>query len=260
MEKSANLVRGTDTFTLLDLLRKVAEHKGLKITESASEAYSEPIKVYELDSELLAVLDKVGIRRQPRPDTDRVFTLADENPQQKFPGWAPSNYWNFKLPDPGASDPRDREGSPRQITLSVGFGVNMQKRGIVLSPLAPGSFVSPCDSLPNFRMFKALAEADSEAPAIAKELAASDGNITVSWTELGLGGIRRLISLFSEFTHGNEEVDKLARRMEVFDPEPYVQYQQPGEERYVAEPAQPRLFAAWQAQLDEYRAKLIVRS
>lgn len=253
-----SLEAGKDAYTLLDLLRKAAEYKGLKLMEGAFEAYCEPIKTYELDSKALAVLEKVGIRRQLRPDSDRVFTLVDENSQEHNSVYQPSNYWNFKLPDPEAPDPRDREGNPRRIMLSTGLSLNQTKRGIVLSPLAHGSFLSPCDRLPNFRMFKALAESDPEAPAVAKELAASDGSTVVSWTELGLGGIRRLISLFSEFIHGNEEVDKLARRMEIFNPEPYVRYQQPGDELYVAEPAQPRLFAAWQAQLEEYRTKLRV--
>lgn len=252
MKTALDLTAGVDSFTLLDLLRKAAAHKGLKLQEGASKAYSEPIKAHELDDKLLAALAERNIKRQDRPDCrNEIFTLVDENPQEKAPGWSPSNYWNFKLLE------GDKRKFDLRVTLSVGFGLNLEKRGIVLVPQVHGSLISAADSLPNFRMFKALVESDADAPAIAKELAASDGSIAVSWTELGLGGIRKLSHLFSEFAAWNETVAQLGRNGEVFNPAPNPRYQQPGDELFIAEPAQPKVVQAWRTQLNEYRAHLV---
>lgn len=242
-----------DSFTLLGLLRKALAHKGLKLQEGSDKAYSKPIKTYELTEKLLTLLSKKGIRQQDRPDcNNKIFTLVDENPQKVISGWAPSNYWNFKLVKEGASE------FDLHISLSVGLEINKEKRGIVFWPQTHSSFLSPCDLLPNFRMFKTLAESDENAPAVAKELAASDGNLVVAWTDLGLGGIHNISDLFMEFSRGNKTVMELGRREKIFNPIPFPEHQKPGDELFIAEPAQPKIFQKWKAQLDEYRAKLIV--
>ena len=252
MKTTLDLTAGVDTFTLLDLLRKVAVHKGLKLHGGVSKAYSEPIKMYALDGKLLAVLAERNIKRQDRPDCrNEIFTLVDENPQEKIPGWASSNYWNFKLLE------GDKSKFDLRVTLSVGFGLNLEKRGVVLVPQAHGSYVSAADSLPNFHMFKALVESDADAPEVARELATSNGTIVVTWTELGLGGIRKLSHLFSEFTARNETVAQLGGNGEVFNPAPHPRYQQPGDELFVVEPAQPKVIQLWRVQLNEYRAHLV---
>ena len=252
MKTTLNLTANVDSFTLLDLLRKAAVHKGLRLHEGASKAYSEPIKVYTLDNKLLAMLAERNIKQQDRPDCrNEIFTLVDENPQEKVSGWSPSNYWNFK-PLEG-----DKSKFDLRVTLSVGFGLNLEKRGVMFVPQAHGSYVSAADSLPNFRMFKALVESDTDANAVAKELSVSDGTIVVTWTELGLGGIRKLSHLFSEFAGRNETVAQLGRNGEVFNPAPNPRYQQPGDELFVAEPVQPKVIQAWRTQLNEYRADLV---
>jgi len=253
METVLNLVPGVDSFTLPDLLRLVATHKGLRLYEGASRAYSEPIKEYQLDSRLLAILDERKIRRQDRPDChNEIFTLVDENWQEKVPGYKPSSFWNFKRLE-------DKSGFDLRVTLSVDFCLNIEKRGIVFVPQARGSFVSAADSLPNFRMFKALTESDKDAPAIAKELAASDGNIVVLWTDIGLGGIRKLSHLFTEFACGNKAIEDLSwRKEDVFDPQPSSRFRKSEDELFIAESAQPKVFMAWRGQLDKYRGSLAV--
>lgn len=252
MKATTVLTMGENALTLLDLLRRAATHKGLKLHEGASKAYSEPIKEYALDEKLLAILADRGIKRQDRPDCrNEIFTLVDNNPQEKVPGGSPSNYWNFEFLE------GDKRTFDLRMTLSVGFGINFEKRGVVLVPQAHGSFLSAADRLPNFRMFKALVENDNDVPAVAKELAASDGTIVVTWTELGLGGIRRLADLFTEFVARNETVARLGRNGEVFDPAPNPRYQQPGDELFIPEPAQPKIVELWRAQLNEYRSPLV---
>ncbi|MFH1171646.1 MAG: hypothetical protein V1778_03850 [bacterium] len=252
MKAAPILAMGVDVFTYLDLLRKAAAHKGLKLHEGGSEAYSEPMKEYALGKRVLDALARRGIKQQARPDCrDEIFTLVDENPQRMVPGWKPSNYWNFKLLEDG------ERGFDLRVTLCVGLGINFERRGIVLIPRALGTFLSPTDPLPNFRMFKALVETGNDAPAVAKELAMSDGTVVVSWTELGLGGLRQFADLFAEFAGRNEQVTRLGSNGEIFEPVPLPHYRQPGDELFVTEPAQPKLFEAWRAQLEEYRTHLV---
>ena len=253
MKTQSVLKQCVDSFTLLDLVRRVATHKGLRVEEGASKAYSQPIHAYALDDRRLALLAERGITQEERPDCHgQIFTLVDRNPQEEVPGWAVSNYWNFKLLH------ADNRRHDLRISLSVGFQVSHGQRGIILSPRAHGPFLSPCDRLPNFRMFKALVESDGTAAPVAQELAASEGTIVVTWTELGLGGIRKLTDLFAEFMVRNEEIKRIADRGDVFTPAPYLHNQQPGDALFIVEPAQPRVFSMWRAQLETYRASLVV--
>lgn len=253
MKMKTSLVVGKDCFTLLGLLAKAATYKGLKLLEGSSEAYSEPVKTYVLNDKLLALLAERGIKRQARSDCNHeIFTLVDENPQEKVPGWAPGNYWNFR-PLEGGSDKFNLK-----IELCVGFTVNSRERGIGLVPMAHSPFLSPADYLPNFRMFKTLVENDEDVLAVAKEIASSDGTVQVTWTDLGVGGIRTLEVLFGEFAGDNEKVRSIALRQEVFDPMPYPRHQKPGDKLFVVETAQPRVFQAWQDQLKEYISHLAI--
>lgn len=252
MKPSPAKTAGIDALTLLGLLKLAAAYKGLNLREGASNAQSEPIKGYILDERLLATLSDRGINQRARPDCmGRIFTLVDENPQEKVSGYAPSNGWNFKLLE--GDEPR----FDLRVELNVGFGVNVEKRGVVFMPWATGSYASPADRLPNYRMFKALVENDDDAPAVAKELAASDGSIIVTWTELGLGGIRRLADLFAEFAARNEVVVRLGRAGGVFNPAPFSRLQQPGNALFIPEPAQPTIVESWREQLNAYRASLV---
>ena len=240
MEETTFLTMGVDSLTLLDLLRRAAIYKGLKLLENASRACSEPIKEYTLDDNLLVVLAKHGIRQHARPDCNHeILTLEDENDQEEILGWVPSNYWNFKL------FKGDKCKFDLQVTLSVDFGINFEKSGVMLIPRAHGSYVSAADELPNFRMFKALVESDDNAPVVVKELAVSDGSIVITWAELGLSGIRRLSDLFLEFAGGNQIIFRLGKNGEVFNPVPNPHYQRPSDELFITESAQPKIVQAW---------------
>lgn len=237
--------------TKLELFQKAAMHRSLELEEGTSEAYSKPIRVYILEKRLLAILKEQGIKQQDRPDCqNEILTLVDKNPQEKIPGYTSSNYWNFKLLE------GDEHRFDLCVSLSISFSI--EKRGVVFWPQAHGPFLSAADRLPNFRMFKALVESDDEASAIAKELVASDGNIVVTWTDLGLDGIRRLSDLFDEFAGGNDEIMRLGRNQEVLNPVPYPRHQQPGDRLFVTEPAQSKIIQAWQEQLKKYSACLIM--
>jgi hypothetical protein len=197
------------------------------------------------DVDIFTLLDLL----HARPDCE-IFPLMDENLHEKLPGSAPSNFWNFKLPE--------GEGHEFDLRVSLKAGFTINANGIILWPRVHGSFLSATDRLPNFRMFKTLVESDKDAPVVAKELAASDGNIVVIWADLGLDGIRRITDLFSEFAGQNEAIMRLDRSQEVFDPNPNPLHQQPGDKLFVSGPAQPRVIQVWRTQLNEHRACLVV--
>lgn len=252
--ESLGIKKGEDIITLLDLIRKVALSKGLTLREGCEKAYSEPIAFYTLDKKLLDLLKEKGIGRQDRPDcNNEIITLVDNNYQEKISGWSPSNYWNFKI--------TEQKTFELKIALSIGFALNIEKRGIVLLPRASGNFLSPADHLPNFRMFKALVEGLGCCTRVAHEIAESDdGKTVVTWTDIGLGGIRRISDLFGEFVGRNVVVKDIAKRQEVFvpSPHPHSQMKNPGDEQFVTEPAQPKFFAVWRKQLENYRSSLVV--
>ncbi|MFA6587668.1 MAG: hypothetical protein WCT08_01225 [Patescibacteria group bacterium] len=244
-----DLREGIETFTAKALYQKVATLKGLQLSTDPTQSL--PMKEYELDDPLLAVIEAGGIKRQPRPDCrDETFTLLDQNPKSAWS--ASSNYWNFKFRE-------DKAGVfDLQISPSVKLCIDTRKRGIILTPQAHGTFLSPANNLTIFRMFKILTEHDAEAPALAKELAASDGEIVVTWTELGLGGIRKASDLFREFSGNKDALWGLNTHQRIFQPDPSPFNQKDEEELFVIEPAQPKLFNLWQAQLEKYRASLVL--
>lgn len=250
METILDLRPGVDWFTLWQLFQKAAKHKGLKLP--AQSTVCQPIKSYELNDDLLKILAKRNIRRQVRPDVNHpMLTLVDENSQQPCSGFLPSNYWNFKWDD-------KKKKLCLEIKLYIELIFDERQRAVVLLPKTMASLLSPIDHWPNFRMFQALVEADEKPPAIAKEIAdTKTGQLLVTFTDLGLGGIRSLLDLFLlEFAYKNKTVVDLAQAYPVFDPHPLHRYREQTGRVLIAEPAQPKIFQAWETQLKELRRKL----
>jgi len=249
------LVVGQEALTESDLLQKAIAFKGLEFGYLYSDrpgASSKPIKEYVLDNRLLAVLASLGIRQQLRPDCyNEIFTLVDNNPQENNSDFLPSNWWNFRLVE-GQKSKFDL-----RISLCASCFIHFKKCGIVLWPTANGCYVSAGDRLPNRRMFEILVESDESAPPIAKELASSDGEILVTWADLGLTGIRAVNSLFAEFSNGRALIEQLALSDRLFNPSPYLSYWQKVQ-WFVTEPAQPKLLQVWKEQLDGYRSSLSI--
>lgn len=254
MGTQALLKSGVESLTLTELFRKASKKKGLEFCEGVHQPQTRPFKTYQLNSALLAYLTKRGITNHGRPDCNyETFTLVDDNPQLLSPGYVPSNYWNFKEVEgkKGVFDLR--------ISLYFELHLGTEERGIIFMPMASGTFVSAGSHLPNFRMFKALVEQDTSAPGVAREVAKSQGHIVLPWTQLGLGGIRSLRSLFDEFAKGRQSVIDLGTDSRVLNPTPFSRYQnqKSGDEVFITEPAQPKLFESWRTQMKAYRAALV---
>lgn len=252
MHATGSFQRPEGHITAIDLLRKAAEAKGAKLLEGANRAYTEPLATIIVDDDIAQKLEAAGIKRQPRPDgRGTIFTLVDIGPQHHTPGWSPSNFWNVLRDDP--SQPFDM-----RFELSAALNINEAERGIVFSPLVHCKGVSASDPLPRLRMFKALSECIDEAPTIVRELAASEVIVVLHWTDLGLGGIRSVSTLFNEFCGKNNKLKEFASRERLFQPDPYPPHGQPADELYVAEPFQPALFKTWREQLHGFSAQIAV--
>ncbi|MBI4029987.1 hypothetical protein HY373_02285 [Candidatus Berkelbacteria bacterium] len=254
MERTIELVMKARVFNLSDLIWAAAVYKGISdnLQGWLSHTYHWPVKEYTLDARLLAILAERGIRQQDC--FNDIFTLVDENFQERIQGRAMSfsGYWNFGLlEDQGEFDLR--------VRLSVEFEIGFKNCGIAFVPEAQGSYPSSPNRLSHFWMFKALIESDNnDVPDVAKELAASNGSIVVTWAELGLDGIRSVVDLFQEFAGEEEAVVNLGRNKKVFNPYPLPLYQLYGDRLFIPKPTQPEIFRVWRAQLNEYRDRLVV--
>lgn len=250
-EPTNDFVAGKELFTLRALLDKAAELKGIKVLSvSHSGATTESIAELAPDDAMLRHLRKQGILYE---ENDSMCYLRDTNPQPPPPhGFASSDGWSFKRKEGGG-------GFDFALKLHVGMRQVAVERGILLWPVVYGTCASACDSLPNHRLFKALVEGPgATVPDVARELAQSEGIISVTWTELGLGGLRSIRALFDEFIQRKQELWELGLTHKVFDPKPLQTFEKPDHDPFLIESAQPRLFRLWKSQVDAYRSRLAV--
>ena len=225
-----------------ELVERAAGLIELTLLAEPARYQTEPIVTYRLDVGILVKLEQLGIRREPR--TDGTFTLVDQNPYAKpDDGFARSNYCNFKV------------GEDEEVDLTVKLfamaEVSLENRGVVFRPRVCASLVSASDQPPNSNFFRALIELDHRAPDVARCLA-RDGKYVVSFSALGLGGLRSLHALLLEFAGGNDAVKGLGYAG-ILEPSPEPLK---GRTTFVAETAHPRIFQAWAHQHATYVASL----
>ena len=223
--------------TRLEIISKAATFKSLTATSDRSE----PIITCLLDEETVSILSERGLNRDLRGDGITTFSIADLE-----------GYWNFRT-----------DKDKMEITLLVDFYVEERKRGVVFFPITSDAHVWGGKYKPSqFQMFKLLAEIHPEAPAVVHELARSNGSLIVTWTELGLGGIRQLPSLFAEFYGDNKFIRQLANSdMSPFNPVPYPSEsweQALNDKSFVTEPSQPEIMEGWRKQLEEFCRNLSI--
>jgi len=242
MENSDILIPGQNCFTRDQLYVLAGNRMGLEVRAEGCRALSFPIKTYEIDLDLIEKLKSFGIEARAEEDGLVLVDTLHLHPRK---------HWRF------AKDFRSNEPDFR-VKLLAELGFSMQHRGVIFRPQVFSTKISPSNYEPHFRLFRALTELDQKAPRVARELAASDGKYVVLLTEIHLGGTRNLRALFDEFADGNEAIMNLGREKQVFDPDPYRRGMDISSELFVTEPAQPKLFTAWQEQLENYRASLKV--
>lgn len=232
-------------FTEEDLIKKALASKNLTLKQS-NPFFSDTIITYLLNGVFLEGLEKNGFKLTKRDDG--VITLSDEYSSHTGIN---SCYWNF----------RNREGEKDELALALGVGaaVNQRQRGVVLMPHAPGTFLSPAAIDPQKRVFEVAVQVSPTTPPIVHEIVNFDGEITVSWTEFGLGGIRDLKGLFREFSNRDDMIEQLCRSgISPFWFNPFTSTMKDGlsfkeDKLFLPEPFQPMLFHIWTEQLKEFK-------
>ena len=251
MATNLELVPGKDTFTLLDLLRKAAAHKGLKFEENVSRVCTEPFKTYVLDDELMRALADRDIVRKHSEHPLNLWAIGDRKYQQGDSTMQHAHWWRFGfLKD----KPTERDF---RLQLLVALEFNQTKRSIVFHPEVSATLAHPANQYLNCRMWNVLVEIDKDSSSVAKELAAGgEAGLLVTWTDMGLGGIRSFENLFDEFADGKQTLCDLAQSREVFFPLPYARYESPGDEIFVVENMHHIVFDTWERQRYEYIRRL----
>lgn len=231
-------------------IRAQVEMIQFKYSAMGSSATTACLYTSKLTEETLERLDRAGIKNC---QNEHVFNLSDTNPQKTPPrGWAESNYWNFQLAR------NDKKADPLMINLSLELTINERSRGVIAWPKAYGP-VSPADHLPHSRMFQILSmNTEIATLSVINEINTSkEGYAVIRWSDIGLSGIRRIDTLFAEFSRGREEVLRLAQNQQIFDPLPFPSRNSETEGyTYIVEAYHLKLFDEWHAQLENYRSAL----
>ncbi|MBI4090696.1 MAG: hypothetical protein HY422_01610 [Candidatus Komeilibacteria bacterium] len=221
--------------TSSQLLERAAQFVAALTMElhEGSRGRTKTIVTYPLAGLDRTAMENAGLRSE---SNSRMTTFALDN----------GGYWNFR---------HDHEHTDQiTIALSAIASISETDRGVAFIPCAHGTFLSPADNESHRRMFRFLASIHPEAPDIVQKLA--QDRVVVRWSEIGLGGIRSIERLFSEFCKGNETLRRLAISiLNPFSPNPFSR-DNVEEDRFIEESAQPNVLAGWRRQLHELCSRL----
>ncbi len=220
------------------IIKKATDSLGLGLCKGSFYHTSE-LKTYELtDPRFADALRRFGFKINNR--VDNIITLSDENPQPESPGVASSGYWNFR---------KNRDAL--RLGLRLICRMNYKERGVIFSPYVQREFLSSSDTLSCLRFFRVVAEYDKHAPALIRQVAQNE-KLTVSFTAIGLSGIRSLAMLFEEFRCYNDEILQLANSgMSPFNPSPSTD-----DALYAPEYIQASILELWKIQLNKLLSSL----
>ncbi len=247
----------SEVLTQRELACLALEQCGLELLEEGlapHSLFSNVLATFPLTLGVLARLQVRGFEFVHQADGTR--TLVDRGS-----AWDSDTSWSFK---PRNGD----EESDLQVTARVVCYADESRRGMVLAPRVQATLASAGCPYPNQRLFCALAEMHADTISdtmhgIARHMIRHRLNYVVPWSDLrggeGLCGIRSLPALFSEFMGRFARHRCLIDKLDAngfFSPEARkVHPDMPGA-LFVLEQAQPRVFQAWEAQLEECRRSL----
>lgn len=216
------------------LIEKAAVFLGLgnKNEEVFSGYRLKPLCQYELTGEFLKALQTGGFEYKERPDG--VITLSGES----------NKYWNF----------RRREGEKDKLLLSLELLPNISEpdRGVVFTPMVFGTFLSPGEVSISLEVFRVVLKNNLEKHPLIHKVVAADGKLVVTWTNIQLGGIRSLQTLFEEFVNRNKKINELRHNpLSPFDFQPHL-CRDLTEPYYLPESIQPLILQLWRYQLENF--------
>ncbi|MCX6723805.1 MAG: hypothetical protein NT155_01360 [Candidatus Staskawiczbacteria bacterium] len=215
-----------------DLVTRVFTHLGIEVGQNDGVYWhSKPFGGYEIKGDFLEALHK---REFSFVEEDNSVTTAllyhqgrKENSQQ---------FHRYET---------DREFI---LNLRVGGCIKLAERGVVFTPYSE-------EISSKLQVFQAVVEVAPSVNQIIQRIA-RDGQGTVYWQELGLGGMRSLAQLFEEFSVGKLSWLALeCSSASPFDPRSSVKAQ--GQTQfYLPEQFQPTLFKVWAKQLADFKGAL----
>ncbi|MBI2626686.1 MAG: hypothetical protein HYW77_00360 [Parcubacteria group bacterium] len=241
------ILLGTDAIMRRpEIIEKAATCKGLTVKryrEDREYSETEVIGTYKLDKGLLEALGKVGFTFEPgrKPPHDSMIYLTG-NSNQRGQEVFESDCWAWKRTD-----------TNHELTIYLRLSVSEKERGVVVVPQVWGNCsVGACHRPTINKLVVAIGGYATDAHPLLKEMAV-DSYPTIHWSDIGLGGIKSVGTLFRELYGHNESVSRLAdSNVSPFAPSP----KQAGYNYFVVESYQPRLFEQWKNQLQEYKDRL----
>jgi len=229
-----------------ELIEKVATSKGLIIKkhhEDRQKSETEVVGTYKLNKRLIEAFGKVGFTFEPgrKPPHDTMIYLSG-NSDQRGEEVFESDCWAWKR----------TEKNP-QLTVYFELSASERERGVIAVPKVWGNCSGGACHRPTInKLVVAIAGYFPDVHPLLKEVT-TDSYPAIYWSDIGLGGVRTVATLFEELRGHNEPVSRLAHsNVSPFLPSP----KDIGHDYFVVESDQPKLFEQWRRQLREYKNKL----
>jgi hypothetical protein len=230
-----------------ELVTKALEFKGLQFAQMGSVSCSKPFATQLITKAFFkAMVEQNCVIRICGATTGGHLRIYLGKPTARDEAYIPTTQWAF---------PRDNSVS---LELSVGFKMSFGGRCLRLFPRVFSNQATAMEDV-QMAIFRAYAMAFPESDPIVKEIILGEGSAYVGFWNLGLGGLRSIASLFSEFCGDNSgNLSRLAHSdLNPFSFDPTGSYMPIGErERYLPEPYQPQLLRLWAAEREEYKSRI----
>ncbi|MEK9194535.1 MAG: hypothetical protein AAB884_01865 [Patescibacteria group bacterium] len=213
---------------------------------------TKPVGTFKLDRDFIATLQKHGFTFGPgtKPPHNEMVYLAGHSNQRGAEVFE-SDCWAWK-----------RTETDFQLDIRFRLRVSEGKRGVVCEPHVFGNCSGGALHQPTIDNFvKAVVAHFSNLHVLIMTAANVETPPVIHWSEIGLGGIRSVGSLFDELCGRNEKVMELAcsTSLSPFDPVPYPQgtMWEVKDRLFVLETDQPKLFRQWRKQLQTFKHSFI---
>lgn len=213
------------------------EHRGWRTSD---------IGEYSLDANLLKSLEKAGFTFEPGRDELRkncIYLAGHSN--QKGSDVFESDCWMWH-----------KEDADRCLTIHFNLCVSEKDRGLLAIPHIWGNCRGGACHQPTInRLVRAIARHFEDSHLLLKKMANDLNYPVILWSDMGLGGLRSVQTLFEELYGKNDLVVSLSKwHRSPFHPSPVSEM---GEEKYfVPERIQRFLMDQWIGQLRAFKDSL----
>ncbi len=234
----SELIRKAAAFMSLVLKDEPREHTSYLTFDSLS------VDSFSLnDRGFISALEKAGFTFGPGVGASRKeIVYLDGGSNQKGAEIFESDCWSWTR----------KEANPR-LDVRFRLSISEERRGVVCLPEVWGNCGGGACHQPTIQKFvEVVAIYFVEAHALIKECVKAKPCPVISWSDIGLGGVKSVEHLFQELFGKNANVLKLAySNISPFNPDPR-NWPRKEDKLFVLEPDQPKLFKQWRTQLQEF--------